>query len=428
MTGFLLLIILGILVASMKVRPFYGWVIVAVAFLSMAFWMGIRASFSVFYSYLVEEFSWGRGEAAIAQSIGFVMYMVSVPFIGGLIDRFGPRKVVIPGILLCAMGLSLCSFTDDLWSFYLFYGVLVGTGVSFFSIVTYSSILAHWFERKRGLASGIASSGMGVGTFLLVLLAERFIRAWGWRWAFTILAAITLLVLLPSNGLLLRHKPQELGLGPDGVPCRGENEGEGGEGFLMALKTRRFWLFVAFASLALLSIQIILVHNVRFLVDKGVERGSAALAFAFVGIVSSVFRIFWGWLSDRIGRETSYSFGAVCVALSALCLLGVSPDRGLFLYLFVIFFGMGWGATAPSFMAVAADLFKGSHFGAIYGFFESSMYILSAIGVWAAGYVFDITGSYLPAFLMAMVSILLSIALLWVTAPRKYRPRPLTDA
>ncbi|RLA84366.1 MAG: hypothetical protein DRG31_05070, partial [Deltaproteobacteria bacterium] len=105
----------------------------------MAFWMGIRASFSVFYSYLVEEFSWGRGEAAIAQSIGFVMYMVSVPFIGGLIDRLGPRKVVIPGILLCTVGLFLCSFTDNLWSFYLFYGVLVGTGVSFFSIVTYSS-------------------------------------------------------------------------------------------------------------------------------------------------------------------------------------------------------------------------------------------------------------------------------------------------
>jgi len=408
----------------MKRGIFYGWVIVAVAFLSMAFWQGLRASFSVFYSYLVEEFSWGRGEAALAQSIGFIMYMLSVPFIGGLIDRFGPRRVVVPGILLSGLGLLLCSSIRDLWTLYIFYGVMVGLGTSFFSIVTYSAILAHWFDRKRGLASGIASAGMGAGTFLLVTLTEGLIGLWGWRTTFIVLGLLVLLCLLPSNGLLLRHRPEDMGMGPDGVPLREKAVATGGlnpKGFLDTLRSRRFWFFVTFASLALFSIQVLLVHNVRFLVDRGISRDLAAYAFAWVGIVSAAFRVFWGWLSDRVGRELSYTLGAVCIALSVVFLFRVDPRVVSFLFLFVLFFGMGWGATAPSFMAVAADLFRGKQFGAIYGFFESSMYMASVVGVWLAGYVFDVTGSYNIAFVLIILSVIISIFFLWITAPRKYR-------
>lgn len=403
---------------------FYGWIIVGVAFLSMAIWQGIRSSFSVFYSYLVDEFLWGRGEAALAQSIGFIMYMVSVPFIGGLIDRFGPRKVVAPGVILGGGGLLLCSTIRDLWTFYLYYGVLVGLGISFFSIVTYSAILVHWFDKKRGLASGIASAGMGAGTFILVALTQWFIADYGWRTAFFILGLITLAVLLPSNGFLLLHKPEELGIGPDGtsLPSAWSTvEQRSSPSFFDTIRNRRFWLFVTFASLALFSIQIILVHNVRFLVDKGIERSLASFAFAWVGIVSVIFRVFWGWLSDRIGRELSYTLGASCIALSALFLLTCDPGKKAFVYFFVLFFGIGWGATAPSFMAVAADLFKGKHFGVIYGSFESAMYVTSVIGVWLAGYISDITGTYDLAFILVITAVIFSVIFLWITAPRKYR-------
>ncbi len=407
----------------MKPKLFYGWIIVAVAFISMAFWMGIRASFSVFYSHLVEVFSWGRGEAAVAQSISFVMYMVFVPIIGTLIDRFDPRKVVVLGVIICGIGLVLCAFIKNLWTLYIYYGIIAGTGICFISIVTYSAILSRWFERKRGLASGIAASGMGVGTFLLVLFSERMIQIFGWREAFIILGIVTLGILLPTNGLLLRSKPQEMGLKEDGLSCslslddiRSNNYR-----FWDALRTRKFWFLVCFASFALMGIQIILVHNVRFLVDKGIDVKIASLAFAVVGIISSVFRIIWGWLSDRIGREWSYSIGAICLALSALWLIFVYPENDLPLYLFVLFFGIGWGATAPSFMAVAADLFKGEQFGAIYGFFESAMYLLSIIGVGIAGYIFDKFGTYRPSFLLVIGSSLISIVFLWIVAPRKIK-------
>jgi MFS family permease len=129
---------------------YYGWIIVAVALISMAFWLGIRSSFSVFYVALLEEFPWNRGSSAGVQSMALLTYTILAPLVGGLIDRFGPRRVVVPGILLLALGLVLCSTVDTLTQFYLLYGVVMGSGITCIGIVTYSAILAHWFEKKTG--------------------------------------------------------------------------------------------------------------------------------------------------------------------------------------------------------------------------------------------------------------------------------------
>ena len=139
---------------------YYGWIIVGVALVSMAFWLGIRSSFSVFYVALLEEFHWTRAGSAGVQSMALLIYTLLAPLVGALIDRFGPRRVVVPGILVLALGLVLCSRIETLNQFYLFYGVVLGTGITCIGIITYSAILAHWFEKKRGLASGIAVSGI----------------------------------------------------------------------------------------------------------------------------------------------------------------------------------------------------------------------------------------------------------------------------
>lgn len=400
-----------------KGKLYYGWIIIIVAFFSMAFWMGIRSSFSVFYAYLVDEMGWGRAQAALAQSLGFVMYMVSVPFIGGLIDRFGPKKVIIPGVLLTSLGLMFCAAIRGLFSLYFFYGVLVGLGISFISIVSYSSILAHWFEKKRGLASGIASSGMGVGTYLLVKLSERLITNFGWRWAFRSLGALTVLVLLPINGLFLKHKPVEVGSGPDGMSKSRVSTMTNAQKQKISelLLTKPFIMCVLFASFSLLAIHIILVHNVRILMDRGIAMEKAASAFAMIGLLSSVFRVFWGWLSDKIGRKLAYTFGSFFLLISTFFLFATAPQREFLLHLFVWTFSAGWAVTAPSFMAVLADLFKGEKFGMIYGFFESFMYALSIVGVWFVGMVYDLTKTYWPyVFLIIEVSIVVSMLLIWL--------------
>jgi MFS family permease len=423
---------------------YYGWIIVAVGLVSMAFWYGVRSSFSIFYVALLEDFPWSRGESAGVQSMALLTYTIMAPLVGGLIDRFGPRRVIVPGILILSTGLILCGSIESLTQFYLYYSVIAGIGVSCIAIVSYSAILAHWFEIKRGLASGIAVSGMGLGTFVMVPLSQYFISLWGFQSSFVLLGILVLIVLLPLNGIFLRHKPQELGLYPDGLdgPTSSPNGGRRPPSSLpgkertenpvematddwtlrRAIGTLRFWALVLFPFFAFIGLFIVHVHNVKFLVDQGIDKMTAAYIYAMVGLVSSVFRIFWGWLSDRIWREITYSLGILCLCLGigSLLLMEITGQKALS-YPFFIFFGMGWGVTAPLFMSIAADLFQGKGFGLIYGIVEGGIGVAGAIGAWSAGFIFDMTQSYLWAFLLGIIVVLISGLLSWVAAPRRVR-------
>jgi len=416
---------------------YYGWIIVLLGLVSMSFWFGIRSSFSVFYVALLEEFHWTRGESAGVQSMAMLTYTLIAPVVGGLIDRLGPRRVIVPGIILLIAGLILCSSMKTLFQFYLFYGVLAAAGSTCIAIVAYSAILAHWFERKRGLASGIAVSGMGLGTFLLVPLSQSLISSYGWRPTFLILAGLVLLIALPLNLLFLKHKPEELGLLVDGLKLGRAAEDQGAQlaGLINSqkdwtlrevIRTRSFWALVAFPFFSLIGVYIVVVHNVRFMVDKGIDPMTAALVFALAGMSSSIFRIFWGWISDYIGREKAYTLGMASIFLGAFSLLLMDTSgQKVFMYTFFIFFGMGWGATAPLFMATAADLFKGKTFGLIYGIVEGVMGLGGAIGAWSAGFIFDQTKSYRLAFVLVIVVCFLSCIFIWIAAPRKARkPAP----
>jgi len=149
---------------------------------------------------------------------------------------------------------------------------------------------------------------------------------------------------------------------------------------------------------------------------------AAAFVFAMAGIVSAVFRIIWGWLSDHIGREITYTIGILlgCIGMISLLLLEATGVKSL-VYAFLIFFGMGWGATAPIFMSVSADLFKGKIYGLIYGLVEGGIGVAGALGAWVAGSIFDRSQSYQAAFMLVIIVFLLSICFVWIAAPRKYR-------
>jgi MFS family permease len=410
---------------------YYGWIIVAIGLISMAFWFGIRSNFSVFYVALLEDYPWSRGQTAGVQSMALITYTILAPLVGGLIDRFGPRRIIGTGILLLALGLILCAFIRSLAHFYFSYGVIMAAGITCISIVPYSAILAHWFEERRGMASGIAVSGMGLGTFLLVPLSQHFIDLWGWRLAFVGFGVLVLVILFPLNTIFLRHKPQELGLLPDGLQVVVQHGGREVKGMdstwaaidwnlKKALRTKNFWALVAFPFLGVIGTYIVIVHHVRFLVDAGIDKMTAAFIFALAGVISTFFRVFWGWLSDRIGRERTYTIGIICVCIGVGSLLLLDTLGGkVLVYLFSIFFGIGWGVTAPIYMSVAADLFKGKVFGLIYGIVEGAIGIGGAFGAWVAGYIFDTTQTYQGAFALAIFAYTLSSLFIWLAAPRK---------
>ena len=422
-----------------KTRFFYGWVIVGLSMISMAFWFGIRTTFSVFFVALIDHFHWGRAEAAMAQSIAMLVYMLMAPIIGTLVDRMGPRKVILPGIILTALGLLLCTQIQTLLQFYLFFGVIVGIGVTCLSIAPFTVILAHWFERKRGTANGLAGVGIGLGIFILVPLIQYLISFRGWQFAFLIFSLLILAIPLPLNALFLKHRPQEMGLLPDG-DSKEENVEKVHDDDVLHLprlqndprlqktfRTTRFWYVILFPSFTTFGVYIVIVHHVKYLVDLSIDKIWIASLFATMGVLSAGFRFFWGWFSDRGGREITFTLGGACFSSGILFLLLFQYHPSLILlYLFAIFFGAGWGVTAPMFMSITGDLYKGKNFGLIYGMVEGTIGLGSAVGAWVAGYIFDQTQNYFWAFVLAILLNLISILLVWLAAPRKFRrPHPL---
>ena len=421
-----------------KTRFFYGWVIVGLSMISMAFWFGIRTTFSVFFVALIDHFHWSRAEAAGAQSIAMVVYMIMAPIIGTLVDRVGPRKVILPGIILTSLGFLLCTQINTLLQFYLFFGVIVGIGVTCLSIAPFTVILAHWFERKRGTANGLAGVGIGLGIFILVPLIQYLISFQGWQSAFFVFSLLILAIPLPLNAFFLKHKPQEMGLFPDGDAISDLNKGkqqkiqddqashpfphQKDQELKKIFRTPKFWYVLFFPSFTTFGVYIILVHHIKYLVDLGIDKIWAASLFAVMGALSAGFRFFWGWFSDRGGREVTFTVGSVCFSLGILFLLLFQYIPSLtLLYLFAFFFGAGWGVTAPMFMSITGDLYKGKNFGLLYGMVEGGIGLGSALGAWVAGYIFDQTQNYLWAFILAILLNFISILLVWSAAPRKFR-------
>ncbi len=423
-------------------RIYYGWVIVGLSLISMTCWFGIRTSFSVFFVALTDQFQWNRAEAAGAYSVAMLSYMIMAPIIGSFVERIGPRRVILPGIVLTGLGLFLCTQIQSLTQFYLFFGVIVGAGMTCLSIAPFTVILSHWFEKKRGTANGFAGIGIGIGTLLMVPLAQYLISLWGWRSAYLMLSLLMLVIPLPLNALFLKLRPQEMGLLPDGdLPVenlqtdhdkRNEavsthpSQSQDDWALRKIIKTARFWYVLLFPSFTAFGIYIIIVHHVRYLVDLGVDKLWAASLFAVVGALSAIFKPLWGWFSDRTGREIAFTLGEFCFCLGivSLILFQEIPSR-TFLYLFAGLFGLGWGVTTPIIMSVTGDLYKGKGFGLIYGLVEAVIGIGGAIGAWLAGYIFDQTKNYFWAFVLVILLNLISVLLVWLSAPRKYRrPRP----
>lgn len=410
----------------------FGWIIVGLAFCSLAFWFGIRTSFSVFYVALSSEFPWGAGPIAGAQATALFAAMVSAPMIGAMIDRHGPRKIILPGILMTSGGLVLCATISSLFEFYIYYGVVAGSAVTSVGVVSYSIVLRQWFRKKRGFANGVAVSGMGAGMLVFVPLVQHCIATWGWRNAFLLLGAIGGGCLFPTTLFLLRHKPHHT------APCQSSDESRcetkpdpitvapawkalsTHESLRATITDGTFWHFVMFSFFASVGVYIILVHGVKFLSDRGTGGMVAAVLFALVGAISSVFRILWGWLSDRIGREVTYSIGCASACLGICCLLLLDLlETPVFAHGFTLFFGIGWGATAPLIMASSADIFDGRQYGFIFGLVQAVINLAGATGAWFGGAIFDRYQSYDIAFLVSVFCLLLSCLFLWMAAPRK---------
>jgi MFS family permease len=416
----------------MRLPFFYGWIVVAVTFVTMGIGVNARTSFSLLFSPIVDEFGWERGLTAGAFSFGFVISAIFSPLIGRLMDRTGPRVVMEVGVLLMAAGFLLAPLTSQPWHLYLTIGALVGAGSVCLGYSGQSLFLPNWFARKRGLAIGIAFAGVGIGSVTLLPWVQALIEQAGWRTACWTLGLVILFVLAPIN-LLLRKRPQDLGLQPDGdaAPAAGVTRASNIVDPVWAatdwtlgraLRTSRFWWLALAYFCGLYAWYAVQIHQTKYLVEIGFSATAAAWALGFVSLVGIPGQIWLGHLSDRIGREWIWSIASAGFAACYLALIALEHAPSLpLLYLMVFVQGfLGYGFTSVI-GALAMELFEGKHFGSIYGTLTLASLGGGAAGPWITGVIHDRTDSYALAFWIGVALSLVSIVTIWLAAPRKVR-------
>lgn len=412
---------------------FFGWVLIVVAFLTVAVSVTARTAFSLMFPPIVDEFGWDRGLAAGAFSFGFLVSAVISPVVGRVMDRRGPRFVIEIGVVLMAAGLLGATMIGAPWQLYATLGLLVGAGANCMSFSVQSQYLPNWFVRRRALAIGLAFSGVGVGAILILPWLQSIILTEGWRSACWALGLMTLCVLLPIN-LIVTKRPQDLGLLPDGAKEAGAAAARRAAAIVdphwaaiewtvaKAIRTRRFWwLCIGFfcGGYAWYAVQ---VHQTKYLVEIGFSPMEAAWSLGLVAMVGIPGQILLGALSDRIGREIVWTIAAAGFAIcyAALLALAAGPSQSL-LYLMVLSQGMLGYSFTSLIGAVVAEIFEGPHFGSIFSLIMVSLLVGGAVGPWVTGVLYDIEGTYTVAFVVALCFSVLGAASIWFAAPGKVR-------
>ena len=420
---------------------YYGWMVVAVAFVTIAIGANSRTAFSLLFPPILDETGWSRGLTAGIFSFGFLASIPLAAGIGWLIDRLGPGFVMPLGAWTVAVGLILATFATTPWHLYLSMGGLaVGASISL-AFIGHGAFIPNWFARRRGLAMGVAASGVGFGALALFPWMQWILDHYGWREACWMLALFLLAIVLPVNLLLPRRHPSELGLQPDGeeTPAgagtpSGNQDGTETDAagpsrtsvewtLAGALRTAQYWYLWFGMFFALFAWYCIQVHQTRFLLDVGFSPTTAAWALTLVSVTGIGGLIGLGHLSDRIGREWGWT--AACagyVVCYALLLVLEHVPNAVLMYVMVAAQGLLGYGIAALFGSVSADLYQGPRFGTIFGTLSLGAGLGAAAGPWAAGIVFDLGGSYAPAFAIALVFSFASAACVWLAAPRKVRP------
>jgi len=403
---------------------FRGWFVVASAFAVTFVGFGSAYTFSAFLESLQRDFGASRGSVSLVFSLAGFLYFGLGIVSGPLADRFGSRSLAVTGMLLVGLGLAAASAARSLVEVYAAYGLGVGLGVGTAYVPAIGAV-QRWFIRRRGFASGLAVSGIGVGTLMMPPLATLLIDMLGWRGAYLALGSLAA-VIGGGMALLLENDPRSRGLGPDGDPPQPGAASMPAQGASVraAIRSPRFIALYAACLICSFGVFVPFVHLVPYAGDHGVAATSAVLLLGVIGVGSTAGRFFLGGLADRLGRQTTLllMFIGMAVAL-VIWLISTSVwPLAAFAFVYGVFYG-GWVAVLP---AVVMDYFGGRNVGGIIGILYTSVAFGTLIGPSAAGFAFDLTHTYtLPILASAAANIIAAmIVAVMVRAAPAHEPSP----
>ena len=378
---------------------FHGWLVVAAAFAVTFVGFGSAYTFSAFVESLQADFSASRASVSLVFSLAGFLYFGFGLISGPLADRWGARRLVFLGMLLTGLGLAAAGAARSLTEVYLAYGLGVGLGIGC-SYVPALGAVQRWFVKRRGFASGLAVSGIGVGTLVMPPFASLLIEQIGWRNAYLALGGLAAAVGT-AMALLIESDPRQRGLLPDGdvLPPGGITAQASGMSIREAVWSQPFIRLYAACLIGSFGAFVPFVHLVPYALDRGVPQGRAVLLLALIGVGSTAGRFGLGNLADRIGRHSALlvMFLGMAGALGIWWLSSGFTMLAAFALLYGVFYG-GWVAVLP---AVVMDDFGGRNVSGIIGILYTSVAFGTLIGPTAAGLIFDLNQSYAIAILVS---------------------------
>jgi MFS family permease len=387
---------------------FRGWVVVAAACAALALVFAVAYSFATFFASLQQAFGASRADVSLVFAIAGFAWFTLGAFTGAWSDRIGPRPLAVVGALCLAAGLYAASRAQSLGEVYLTWSIGVGLGVGFMYVPAIGAV-QPWFRRRLGLAAGIASAGIGLGTLLGPIASVRLIDTLGWRGAFAALAGVALVAGLAAAALL-DNDPARRGLHPDGAPGDGAPPPpRAGLGLREALATREFRLFYLSILACTVGQALPLAHLVPFARDHGHSDTFGATLVGLIGIGSIAGRFALGGFGDRIGRRNMLV--TVYAAMAALLVLWIFASSAPALALFAFAYGLSYGGFVSSCPPLAADYFGTRAISGLIG----ALYTAAGIGYIAgpvlAGAGYDRLGSYAWPIAGAALLMLVAVAL-----------------
>jgi MFS family permease len=395
-----------------KPRLFYGWYLVAASWIMLFFVSSIAVG--IFFKPILEEFKLDRATLSLVQTVAMIVFAAVSPFLGRLIDRFGPRAMLFVCVAAQTLSSVINGLAASLWHLY------IGRFLYEMRPLHSTQVLINrWFVKKRGRALGIVATGMPIGTLVLSPISQYLILNWGWRMTMLFWAGVTFVVLLPLV-LLVRNKPEDKGYGPDGEPLIREPpvglspqlEGrasevkaglQAGSSLSEAAKAGSFWLLSATHFICGIGCGFMMTHIVIFATDVGFSEMIGASLLSVQGGVNLVGVLITGHMSDRIARSKVLALTHLIRSLSFVTIVSFILFGGgslWLLYVAIALFGFGWFTTAPLASGLVADLFGYRRMGTIIGLLLSCHMVGMAMGAYAGGITFELTGSYYLLFLI----------------------------
>jgi MFS family permease len=415
---------------------YYGWLILTLCFLTTLTSAGVRSSPSVLIHPLEAEFGWSRAAIASAVSMNLLLFGIASPISGWLLDRFGPRKVMLGSLMLLILGVSGTMAMNQFWQFFLVWGVIVGLGAGGVGSVLTATVGNRWFVARRGLVLGILGSATSTGQLIFLPLFMAMITYAGWRMGSMTLIVVAI-VLLPMIYLWMRDDPSDIGLEPYGAG-QAAAAGSGGAASLRGMRSGNatitlrevfgsstFWLLAgSFFVCGGTANGLIGTHLIPHEIDNGIPQVTAASIVGIMGGLNFVGTVLSGWMTDKVEPKKWLAMVYALRGVSLLILPFVQDFKGLFL--FAVIYGLDWFATVPPTMAITADTFGRQNIGKVYGWIFMSHQIGAAIMASAAGGLRTWLGDYQFAFLSGGVIAMLAAGLaLQIRQPRG-TPAPVT--